>query len=62
MRPKITFSGLNDPREAKRLLDMFKEAKGRRHMTDGLGDEKEAFLEEADRKEGKFLVEGFDRT
>ena len=61
MRPRIKFSGINAPKDAKCLSRMIDES--RRKLRQGPADEEKAtFIHEAEAKEAKFLVKGFDRA
>lgn len=61
MRPRVKFSGINDPKSAKVLSSMIDES--RRKLRQGPEDEeKAAFIHEAEAKEAKFLAQGLDRV
>ena len=60
MRARIRFTGINDPKDAKRLSQMINEAE--RKMQQRPTDEKAPFLRMVEKEEAKFLVEGFGRA
>ena len=61
MRPRIKFSGINNAKAAKTLSSMIDES--RKKLRQGPEDEEKAtFIHEAESKEAKFLVKGFDRA
>ncbi len=60
MKAKIKFEGINNSENALSLSRMINKARERARADQS--EEKAAFIETAEEKEAKFLVEGFDRA